>query len=427
MAVYKRGKIWWYKFNWNGDTIRESTKQTNKRVAEQMEAAHKTSLAKSEVGIRDRKQVPTFSQFAESDFLPYVKTRFAEKRSTLGYYEIHVKHLTGYGPVASAPVDSVTHEIISGFIEKWRTAGYRISSINRALQVLRRMLRLAVEWGRSEKAAPRISLLPGERQRDRVLTAAEEASYLNATKAVGDGIQESYRRALEGIRATMRGELPIAPEDPYLLRDVAMTLLDCGLRPEECYRLRWEHVRDGALHVPFGKTANARRAIPLSKRTEAILDMRRTVATSEWVFPAPTRSGHIEQFSLKKQHQRACVLARLSNVPFYTFRHTCLTRWASHLDPYTLAYFAGHSDFGTTRRYVHPNLDTGREAMERARQAQGGHNFGHNPENTTTQDEPTEEDKLLEENDLTGTPGRIRTCDLLLRRQALYPTELRAR
>jgi hypothetical protein len=46
MAVYKRGKIWWYKFVWNGAQIRHSTKQTNKRVAEQMEAAHRTSLAK---------------------------------------------------------------------------------------------------------------------------------------------------------------------------------------------------------------------------------------------------------------------------------------------------------------------------------------------------------------------------------------------
>ena len=48
----------------------------------------------------------------------------------------------------------------------------------------------------------------------------------------------------------------------------------------------------------------------------------------------------------------------------YTFRHTCLTRWARILDPYTLAYLAGHSDFGTTRRYVHPNLNTAREALE---------------------------------------------------------------
>jgi hypothetical protein len=23
MAVYKRGNVWWYKFNWNGETIRE--------------------------------------------------------------------------------------------------------------------------------------------------------------------------------------------------------------------------------------------------------------------------------------------------------------------------------------------------------------------------------------------------------------------
>ena len=64
MAVYKRGRIWWYKFAWNGEPIRESTKHTNKRVAEQMEAAHKTSLAKGEVGIRERKAVPTLRQFA---------------------------------------------------------------------------------------------------------------------------------------------------------------------------------------------------------------------------------------------------------------------------------------------------------------------------------------------------------------------------
>ena len=41
---------------------------------------------------------------------------------------------------------------------------------------------------------------------------------------------------------------------------------------------------------------------------------------------------------------------------------------------------AGHSDFGTTRRYVHPNLNTAREALERARMAQGGHKFGHKGE-----------------------------------------------
>jgi integrase len=58
----------------------------------------------------------------------------------------------------------------------------------------------------------------------------------------------------------------------------------------------------------------------------------------------------------------------------YTFRHTCLTRWAAYMDPYTLAYLAGHSDFGTTKRYVHPEMETVRAAMKKA---QGGHKSGH--------------------------------------------------
>jgi site-specific recombinase XerD len=37
------------------------------------------------------------------------------------------------------------------------------------------------------------------------------------------------------------------------------------------------------------------------------------------------------------------------------------------MDPYTLAYLAGHSDFSTTRRYVHPQADTVRAALERVR------------------------------------------------------------
>jgi len=50
------------------------------------------------------------------------------------------------------------------------------------------------------------------------------------------------------------------------------------------------------------------------------------------------------------------------------------------MDPYSLAYFAGHSSFVTTRRYVHPNLETGRAAMERAHEAQGRHKNGHSDE-----------------------------------------------
>jgi len=38
--IYKRGKIYWYKFMWNGASIRESTKQGNDKVARQILGDH---------------------------------------------------------------------------------------------------------------------------------------------------------------------------------------------------------------------------------------------------------------------------------------------------------------------------------------------------------------------------------------------------
>jgi hypothetical protein len=91
-AVYKRGKIWWYGFNWHSEAIRESTKQNNKRVAEQIEAAHKTSLAKGEVGIKKKERAPRFEEFA-TRFTAAIETSCAEKPATIAFYKSKLKVL----------------------------------------------------------------------------------------------------------------------------------------------------------------------------------------------------------------------------------------------------------------------------------------------------------------------------------------------
>lgn len=348
MALYKqpKSKYWWYKFVWNGKPIRESTKQSNKRVAEQMEAARRTQLAKAEVGIRDAPPIPTLAEFAEERFRPFVEATFAAKPKTQVYYENGLNNLLAFGMLAEAKIDEITSELIAAFVATRHNEKLEISSINRELQVLRRMFNLAYEWKVVERPLGRVRMLKGENQRDRVLTEKEEKRYLGQA----------------------------AP----LLHDVAMVLVDCALRPEECFRLKPGHVQHGNLEIPWGKTENAVRKIPMTPRVETIIKARdKSRDGAPWLFPAPTASGHIEPSSLKKQHAKACRLAKIESFDLYTFRHTCLTRWAPHMDVFTLQYLAGHSDIRTTKRYIHPQQADTLKAMSRARKDRRRHTFRH--------------------------------------------------
>ena len=97
-------------------------------------------------------------------------------------------------------------------------------------------------------------------------------------------------------------------------------------------------------------------------------------------------SGHIESSSVKRQHSNAVAEAtrvlrtesgdegrEFEGFEFYTLRHTCPTRRAPRMDPWTLAYLAGHRDINITKRYVHPQEQTIRAAMDRAREIKSGH------------------------------------------------------
>ena len=70
-------------------------------------------------------------------------------------------------------------------------------------------------------------MLSGEHRRERVITPEEESRYLGAA--------------------------------PVLVGQIAAVLVDTGLRPDECFRLRWENLtwvngRNGTLLVTHGKT-----------------------------------------------------------------------------------------------------------------------------------------------------------------------------
>jgi len=270
-----------------------------------------------------------------------------------------IRALTAYKRLAGAPLDQITGELASEFAGHRLRDGMQVSTANNSLRVLRRILNLAVEWGALD-SAPKIKILPGERRRERVITPDEEAKYLAAARE------------------------PLA--------SIASVLADTGMRPEECFRLRWEDVtwvngRNGTLLVTRGKSPAARRVIPMTPRVRAVLESGWCAANKPqegWAWPAPTRSGHVEPSSLRKQHAKAFATtaeeaAKRDEKPvrpfvLHSLRHTFLTRLGqSGCDVWTLARIAGHASITISSRYVHPSEDAVLDAISRL----GGHKTGH--------------------------------------------------
>jgi len=329
MSIYKRGKFYWYRFVFHGKLIRESTKQGNDKVARQMEAAHRTALAKGEVGIREKKPAPTLKEFLESEFLPYAKTAHATRSGTLRYYQ-QGSDMLKQSKIAGLAIDQITDQNARHFEAEY--SDLSPSGINRGLRTLRRALNLAYQWARIEKPV-QIKLAKGEKQRDRVLTDEELSHYLAAC--------------------------------PQPWKDCATIIAEEGMRPGEVFVLQWQHILlnqyGGLIRIADGKSKAARRVLPTTPNVYAVL-LKRFEAAGQpvdgYVFPSKSSVGHLTGNVAKDQHARALESCDVTSFVPYILRHTALTNLAKKgADAHTLARIAGHSSIVITMRYVHPQAD----------------------------------------------------------------------
>lgn len=285
----------------------------------------------------------------------------ADEMAWRDFYKVGIRAIKEHKELANLKLNEVSSERAAEFGAHRQSKGRKISTVNSSLRVLRRILGLAVEWGVIE-STPKIKKFPGERHREHVVAHDEEAKYLTVA------------------------------QEP--LGSVAAVLVDTGLRPEECFRLCWESItwsngRYGTFLVMHGKTAAARRLMPMTPRVRAILESRWESGRQPvegWVWPAPTRSGHLEPSSIKKQHSKALKASGVRRFVLYSLRHTFLTRLGeSGCDAWMLARIAGHSSIAVSARYVHPSTDAVFAAVDRL----GGHKIGHTRKQASVSADPT--------------------------------------
>jgi integrase len=105
------------------------------------------------------------------------------------------------------------------------------------------------------------------------------------------------------------------------MREFTMIALLTGRRAGDIKSMRWVDLDiDGAMWMIPDTKANEAQEVALSDPALEILLDRRKVTQSEWVFPAESRSGHLEEY--KKAWQRIRKNAKLGDLRFHDLRRS---------------------------------------------------------------------------------------------------------
>jgi site-specific recombinase XerD len=325
VCIFKRGEIYHFDFMVNGKRYRGTTGEATKRKAQKVE---QILTGEARYGrLLDRK-APTLGELGER-FMAFLDASTGLDTDTVRYYKNGWRML-GETKLIGIRISDLNNDDVDA-MGPITGSGY---NINNARRTLRRMLSKAVEW-KLICTAPRISLAE-EQAREAVFTAEQQNDFLK-----------------------------IAPQP---LRDVAMLIFDAGMRPDEVLRMRAENIDwvNRTIFIPSGKTANARRFVPLSDRCENILLVRCAGKREGWVFfSKKSKSGHLSPLPCNRQFRKVREALGLGKqYVLYTARHSFGTEIMEKTgNPKLVMKVMGHADLQTTMRYVHPETELVRDVV----------------------------------------------------------------
>jgi integrase len=400
MSLYKRGDMWWYKFRFAGQVIRESSKSESKTVAKDAERSRRRQLEESWNQIKRRKLPPLFS-VAAADWL---KTRTTIAPSTERSYKLAISNLTvDFGKQLLC---DILAQDLSAYQKRRKHDGVSNRTVNLEMGVLRSILRRNKMW---ESLSGDVGFLKESPSPGRALSADEESRLLGAAS-----------------KSRCRSLYP-----------VVLLALNTGMRVSEIRGLTWAQVDflGSALTVGRSKTqAGTGRAIPLNSRAVSMLKQWRGLFVGaqpeHYVFPHekyglagnnrqpcawqidPEQPMHRWKVAWENARKTAGVACR-----FHDLRHTFISRLAeSQASDSTVMALAGHVSRAMMERYSHIRM----EAKRRAVDGLSGADFEHGVAQNWAQffiSEKSEDANLLR---VKSEPGRTRTSNPLIKSQLLY-------
>ena len=335
MGLYRRGHVWWMNFSYQGQQVRASTNQTDRRAAELILGDTRRQLRDGAYRITREEQSRRFGELMER-FLREHVIKKASQRSYVGY----VKRLRAFFGDGT-PLADITPRLIVEYKNRLFADGLAPASVNRHLATLKKAFNLAVrewEWCQRNPVLS-VSMERENNGRDRWLTLEEEGRVLAAC-------------------------------GPWLW-DIVQFALGTGMRMGEIISLSWRGVDlTRRTAMVFQSKNGERRTIPLNQTVLNIMKARGTLRSlcTDLVFPSkshtPLESGH-----LRRAFRLALKKARIEDFRFHDLRHTFATRLVqAGVELYKVQRLLGHKSPMMTQRYAHhypESLRAGVEVLDR--------------------------------------------------------------
>lgn len=320
MGLYKRDEVWWISFSYKGSQFRRSTETQDKRLAEKIYAKVVTQIAEGKWFEIDEGRKRTFKELTDK----YESTEFRELKSrhTVQCYLNQLKDF--FGPYALA---EITPALVDDFKQMRKAKGVKPATINRQLNIFKRMLNLAKKRWIWIRDVPPIEMEPkADRKRLRYLAF------------------EDYHRLLDCCEGWLKPVVTVA----------AWT----GLRQGNVLNLKRSQVNLFArtVSIDSSETKNGEHLIlPVAGPAIEVMKEAMKVAhlKSPHVFCKADGSTYCKM-NVQRAFKRALEKAGIEDFRFHDLRH-CFASWnrQAGVDIDTLADLMGHKDTRMTRRYAH--------------------------------------------------------------------------
>lgn len=332
MSLYKRGKIWWFKFMHKGRLIQESTRTRDRKTAEKIYHKVRYEIAECDRLPNEHVTLKELIERYEAEYTPKKKDQVRDR--------VIFKNLSKFFGECMLLKDIETK---IGDYESYRISqGASPATIVKELGLLRRMFNVAIKKWRWVKENPvgLIEMPQVNNQRVRYLSA------------------EEYERLFKSL---------VAENVPTWLKPIVVIALNTGLRQANLLDLRWSQInlRDRLICIEGHHMKNRESlGIPLTQETYEVLVELSKVRRIEHDLVFHEDGEPIYKMKLHRAFRKVCKAAQVSDFRFHDLRHT----FASYLrqkgvDLHTISKLLSHKDTRMTQRYAHLSVDSLRQAV----------------------------------------------------------------